>query len=114
MTSPIKIVKGEDKTITIQLISEEDKSYYDLSDATGIAVAFKQQSGSALSKELDAGVSIVSALAGKISVTLTDTETALLKEGELLPIYVTLDVGSTKTIVVSGLEKALTVVAKPF
>ena len=114
MSNSLKIVKGEDKTITIQLVNESDKTYHDLTSATGISVSFKKNDSTALVKSLIAGVTVVNALAGKISVALTDTETSTLKEGALLPIYVTVDVGSVKTIVVSGLEKALTVVAKPF
>lgn len=114
MSNTIKIVKGEDKTLTIQLVKEEDKLFYDLTGYTTISVSFKKADSTALTKTTANSVSVVSALAGKITVVLTDAETATLKEGELLPIYVTIDVGSTKTIVVSGLEKVLNVVSKPF
>ena len=110
----LKIVKGEDRTINIHITEEDTTGDYNLTGATEITVKFKNQDGSVLSKTQTGGaVSVVSAVAGKIQVTLTDTETALLYAGEQSP-YVVVDVGSAKRIVTSGLENSVECEATPF
>lgn len=105
----VQIVKGEEKTIKINLFNE-DGSVYDLAGQTGVSVSFQNADKTTLTKS----ATVVSSDAGKISVTLQEAETALLKEGLRQPCYVTIDKGSVKTIVLTGLDKAISVIAKPF
>ena len=115
MATKVKVIKGEDRTLSIQLSDEDTGGYYDLTSATALSVCFKNQDGSTLTKTLVSGsVAIVSAASGKITVSLTDSETAQLYADDAMPIYVVIDVGSTKRIVTKGLEMALSVEAKPF
>lgn len=112
--APLKIVKGEDRVLNIHISDEDTGGDYDLTSATEITVKFKKTDLSALSKTMGAGaVSIVSAVAGKIQVTLTDTDTALLLVGDQ-DIYVEVDIGSAKRIVTEGLENSIEVIATPF
>lgn len=115
MANKVKVIKGEDRTLSIQLSDEDTGGYYDLTSATAISVCFKNADLSTLTKTLASGaVAIVSAVAGQITVALTDSETALLAADDAAPIYVVVDVGSAKRIVTKGLEMALSVEAKPF
>lgn len=111
--SQVTIVRGEDRTFSIILRDEKTDAPYDLTSYTAISVSFKKTDGTALTKSNGSGVSISSTEGGKLSVTLSDTETASLKEGAQ-PIYVTVDKGSDKRIITKGLEKAVNVVSKPF
>lgn len=114
MTNQIDIVQGEDRTITLQLKNETEDEFYDLTGYTEIAVAFKKTDG-AITKTYSAsgGVTVVSATAGKLQVVLSDSDTALLKKG-VQPIYITIDKGTDRRIVVKGLDRALNVIEKPF
>lgn len=115
MASKVKVVKGEDRVLNFQISDEETKGYYDLTTATEITACFKNQDLSTLSKTLTSGaVAIVSAVSGKLSVTLTDAETALMYADDSVAVYIMIDVGTTRRIVTKGLEMALSVEAKPF
>lgn len=115
MASKVKVVKGEDRVLNFQISDEETQGYFDLTTATEITVCFKNQDLTTLSKTMGGGaVSIVTAVAGKLSVTLTDTETALLYADDAVAIYIMIDVGTTRRIVTKGLEMAISVEAKPF
>lgn len=115
MATKVKVIKGEDRTLSIQLSDEDTGGYYDLTTATAISVCFKNADLSTLTKTLASGaVALVSAVGGQITVALTDTETGLLYKADVVPIYVMIDVGVTRRIVTKGLEMALAVEAKPF
>ena len=91
MASKVKVIKGEDRVLNFQISDEDTQGYFDLTT-----------------------VAIVTAIAGKLSVTLTDTETALMYADDAAPVYIMIDVGSTRRIVTKGLEMALSVEEKPF
>ena len=77
----VKIIQGEDRTLTV-LLKQTGGLAYDLTGATEITACFVGTSGT-ISKTLTATqISIVgSADCGKITITLTDADTALLEEG---------------------------------
>jgi len=77
----VSIVHGEDKLITIRVISKSTEEPFDLTGAT-VSVKFAKTDGTTLTKSVGAGVTIVNAVAGKMEVLLSDTDTALLKAGE--------------------------------
>lgn len=115
MASKVKVIKGEDRVLNFQISDEDTQGYFDLTTATAITACFKNQDLTTLSKTLASGaVAIVTAIAGKLSVTLTDTETALMYADDAAPVYIMIDVGSTRRIVTKGLEMALSVEEKPF
>lgn len=109
MSDFIQVVKGEDKVVKVNL-KNKDGSPYSLSGVTAQSMSFQNADATTLTKS----ATIVSNDAGSLSCTLTDTETALLKEGKRQAFYVTIDKSTEKQIILVGLEMALSVVAKPF
>lgn len=87
------IVQGEDKTLNIYL-KNSDGSAYDLSGAT-ITVKFPKTA----TTSVDISGTIVTAAAGHLSVTISDTNSALMQIGDNQSIEVQLVVGSVTTIV---------------
>jgi len=113
----VKIIQGEDKLVTVRLLQEPGSADIicgepvDLSAVTEISVCFDQTNGSKLFKTLTGGgITIVNADAGKFTITLTDVETALLKEVIMATLEVTLDEASDRTII--QIPNAFEVVAK--
>lgn len=113
--STLKIVQGEDRVLNLHLTEEDSGADYNLTGATEITVKFKNADLSVLTRTYTAsgGVTIVSAVAGKIEIALTDAQTALLYVGEG-SIYCTVEFGSTKRIITEGLENSIEVVETPF
>jgi len=109
MSDFIQIVKGEDKTVKVNL-KKEDGTPYALAGVTAVTISFPKTDGTALDKT----GSIVSSDAGQVQCILDNTDTASLKEGKRQPMYVTLDKTADKLIVVTGLETACSIVSKPF
>jgi hypothetical protein len=109
MSDFIQVVKGEDKVIKV-VLKKSDGTPYSLSGVTAQSMSFQNADNSTLTKS----ATITSSDAGTLQCTLSDTETALLKEGKRQAFYVTLDKGTDKEIILTGLEMALSVVAKPF
>lgn len=94
----LSIVQGEDISITIRL-SEEDGDPYDLTGITEITAEIPKTGGGCVSKTYTgSAIAIVSpATSGKITVALTDTDTALLLAGTN-SLELTLDFGTTRRI----------------
>jgi hypothetical protein len=90
----ISIIQGEDAEITIRY-QLENQDAYDLSAVTAITAEFRKTDGTVLTKTLLNGIVIVGGLPqnGKIAVTLTAVETALLKCGSGLDIETSLTEG---------------------
>jgi len=109
MNDFIQIVKGEDKVIKISLVNS-DGSPFDLAGYTAITGSFQNADKTVLVKT----ATVISSDAGKIQLSLSDTETALLKEANRQAFYVTVDKGAARTVVIKGFETAISVVAKPF
>lgn len=86
------IVQGEDKTLTITLDT------LNLTSATEITCRFPG-STSVVEKTMTGGaVSLVTAASGIFSVTLTDTDTALLQPGTRATLEIVVDFSSTRRI----------------
>lgn len=110
----VDVVQGEDKEIVIQIYDETNEQYFDLTSISEITVAFKKTDGTKLEKKLTtSGVTVLAATAGKFKVILANADTTSLKAGNQ-PIFVTLDVSTTKSILVKGFEQALNVLEQPF
>lgn len=111
----VDIVQGEDKEIVVQLHDEAAGQYLDLTSVSDITVALKKADGTKLEKKLSVTgeVVVLAATSGKFKAVLNNTDTAALKKG-IQPIFITIDVSTTKTILVKGLEEAVNVLEQPF
>ena len=93
-----QIIRGADAVLTL-VIRTSDGDALDLTDATAITVRLKKEDASELLKTLAAGaVEVESAHAGRIAVTLSETDTAGLYVQANAPIEVVVDFGSTRRI----------------
>lgn len=93
-----EVVKGADADLTI-VIRTGDGDALDLTGASQVTVLFRKADKTALSKTLGANsVSIVSAVRGRIVVTLNETETGGLYVMRNAPIEVVVDFGATRKI----------------
>jgi len=73
----VKIIKGEDKSIVV-LLTTPTSGPFDLTGATPITCCFKNATGADLVLGLGTGIAITTALAGKLTLSLTAAQTALL------------------------------------
>jgi len=93
-----QVIVGEDKQLTIRIISESSDEPYDLSSATEVTVCFEGHT-STVTKNTSSGVTILSPEElGKITVDLDDTDTQALKTGTI-NFEVTIDAGTDRKIV---------------
>lgn len=93
----VKIIQGEDRTITVLL--RQDGSPYDLTGFTEITACFIGTSGSITKTQTGGQIAVVGSNdCGKITIDLTDADTALLEEG-LQGFTVDVDKGTTKRTV---------------
>lgn len=107
----INIVKGEDKLITIRVISKTSEEPYDLTGAA-ITAKFMKTDGTALSKAVGTGITIVNPLAGKMEISLSDTDTTLLKDGEYQDFEIAVTISSNTSIL--QFRKVLNIYEKLF
>lgn len=108
--TPIQIVQGEDKNLVIRIVDKDTQEPYDLTGAT-IEARLPGVSG-VLSKDLSSGISVVSALGGKIQIALSEVDTAALKADSLQDFEIEVTKAGQTSIV--QFLKALTVVKKLF
>ena len=80
-TNVVNIIQGADAIISM-VLTYANLAFFDLTNATIITASFRNADNSILVKTLLAGIAIVAPPAnGKITITLTAAETALLKVG---------------------------------
>lgn len=96
-SSGIKIVKGSDVLVTVQLIDKNSctQSPFSLTGFTGCTGYFDQQDSDTA---LAATGSLVSADLGKVQIPLSETQTDLLEAGEELDFEVVVEKGSDTII----------------
>ena len=93
MNSTITIIRGEDRTIQLG-IREANGQPYDLTSITEIKIELENEDGTTLDlKYTDAEIAVVSAKAGLISATITDTQSALLKTGNSMDMHASITIG---------------------
>jgi hypothetical protein len=98
IVNPEIVYRGEDKTLLLKF-KDSNEDPYDLTGATEITVRFRKEDDSVLSKTLTGGgVVVISAEAGTAEVSLSDTETALLKTGERQSVTAYVDVSAIRRI----------------
>ena len=98
--SNIVINTNEDFTQTFTLQSAADKTALNLTDYT-VSSQMRKHAGSSTATNFDANV-VSPATSGKVSIALTSTDTANLKEGRY--VYdIVIEKNSSKTKVVEGM-----------
>lgn len=108
MSNLVTIYQGEDKDLNV-FVKEESGKAYDLTGYTEITAVFKGTSGDITLTQTGGDITVNSAEGGDITITISDTNTALLITGtasfELL-----IDVGAVRRI--AQYLKVLSVVAR--
>lgn len=92
----VKVIQGEDKTFAVTLRKSQGDPY-DLTGVTEITFCFPGETAVQTVTLGASEVAIVNAVLGKITVTITDTKTALMKIGEDQTFECMIDVGTTRT-----------------
>jgi len=105
-----QIVRGSDVVLTLTVRTSSGDPL-DLADATGLLVRFKKTDKTALVK-LGEQVQVVNAVLGKLRVTLSETDTALLAVMQNAPIEIVVDFGATRRI--AQIKSGLNVVDRLF
>lgn len=96
----VMIIRGSDRVLTLRVYNSDTCSPFDLDTADPVKVFFPKEDGTMLEKNLTNGVAIVSpAQAGQMTVTLSDTDTNLLRIGERQDFEVEITKSSTVSIV---------------
>lgn len=98
----VKIVKGSDRDIIITLtekINDCESNPFDISAATEIKVQFIQEDDTTLEETLTGGgVVLINGAGGKLQVSLSAADTALLKTGVDQDVEVEITIATKITI----------------
>lgn len=106
------IFKGADATFDIQLM-DQNNNFYNLTGTTELKAYLKKSDGTIMEKDLTSGVVIAVPFSnGKLSISFTEVETALLPEGRNQDIELEIINGTDTKIV--QLLKVLEVRARLF
>lgn len=110
----VTIIQGEDRDLFLRIVDKATNQPFDLTNASAVNARFKNADGTVLTKILGGGVSIVSALSGKITVSVYSPESILLKarEAQDFEIEIVLGLGGTARLTVVQFLAALTVRAR--
>jgi len=96
------VVQGEDRTLPLQ-VQRSDGGSFDLTLVTEITAKFLKSDGSALALTLTGGeVVVTDAKAGRFTVAISDTDSALLALGDppaAVDFTVIIDIGTDRRIV---------------
>lgn len=99
----LNIIRGSDREFTIRVTLANgcaDGEPFDLSGAAEIKILLRKDDDTILTKTMTGGsISILSACAGKVKVTLTDADTSSLKVGDAQSFEIEIQVGSITSIV---------------
>lgn len=77
------IIQGGKATLVVRLLNDQTQDPYDLTGVTALTTCFQNDDGSELMLTLSSGISILSAVLGKIQIVLTSAQTALLRTVQL-------------------------------
>jgi hypothetical protein len=106
----VDIIQGTDREFVLRIIKKSTEEPYDLTGLVGSAISLKLP-GEAADIELtliDNGnaslLEIISALGGKIKVTLSDADTALLKKNDGQSMELTIKEGGGPDYLVSKVQ----------
>ena len=97
--TPLEINVGSDQSFTVKLDDLITGDPYDLTNATIIQATFPNEDGTNLTIDLTSGISIQTpATIGKLTVTLLNAQTTLLKTG-VVSFEISMTVSGKKTVV---------------
>lgn len=107
----VTIVQGEDRDVYLRIIDKKTEEAFDLTNASAINARFKNADDSVLVKTLSTGVSKVASTSGKIAVSITASESLLLKarEAQDFELEIMIGAGSASKITVVQFLQSLTV-----
>lgn len=77
----VVIVQGGRTNFIVRLVDQDTGNIYPLTGATALSTCFENTDGTELMLALGSGVSIIDAAAGKLQISLTSAQTALLRTG---------------------------------
>lgn len=99
----VEIIRGQDKTFSMQFTDVVEGKYYDLTNTEDVKIYFKNEDGSNTENVsvTDSNVTITNATSGLVQVTLSDTITSTLKigKGQMIEAELISDSGATVKIV---------------
>jgi len=96
----VNIIKGSDKEFTLKIVKKSTGDPYDLTGLSATDIVLKMHGENAdlsISMTPNANgtaLTVPSALGGKISVSMSDVDTALLKAGDGLNMELTIKAGA--------------------
>jgi hypothetical protein len=110
----LSIISGEDKTFMLRIIDAASQIPFDLTNASAIDLRLKKADNTVLVVSLGAGVTVESALGGKIQVVLPKTSTALLnvRDRQDFEVEITIGTGNSAVLTVVQFLKVLSVKAR--
>jgi len=92
---PVTIIQGGHRIFTVLLIDPATKSPLDLTSATSISTCLYNADGTELDLNLTSGITILTpANLGKIQISLSAAQTALLRTVGLTPLEVAVSIAS--------------------
>ena len=84
MSDKIVIIRGQTKTINAFISLESTEEPVDLTNQTSIKAFYQKDDNTLLEKNTSNGITVVSALGGKIQIALTAADTGSLEVDERL------------------------------
>lgn len=107
-SNQVTIIKGEDRTINLG-IRQSNGQPYDLTSVTAIKLELENQDGTIIDLTLaDGEIAVTTAVAGLLSLTITDTQSALLKAGNSMDMQISITkAGLVRKALFSGLLTVL-------
>lgn len=114
MASTLSVIRESDREFSVRVTIKETGAPFDLTGVTQIKAYFPKADGTALEKNMtpSGAISVLSACAGKIKITLSEADTALLNVGEAQSFEVEIQIG-TNTSIIQFVE-ALNVIDRVF
>ena len=106
----VDIIQGTDREFTLRIIKKSTEEPFDLTGLTSAALALKmpgENSDLELTLDVNANASkleIVSALGGKIKVTISDVDTLLLKKNDGQSMELTIKEGGGPDYLISKVQ----------
>lgn len=92
----VTIIQGGKKSFVVRVLSQATGDPYSLTGVTEITACFMKADGTELMKTFTAsgGITVVTALLGKLAIALTAAETALLAPVDSAVLELAIDLGS--------------------
>ena len=90
IAKPAQIIQGGAVSIVVRLINRQTNDPFDLTGLTALTCCFQNSDGTELMLSLTSGLSVLTAVLGKIQLSLSAAQTTLLNEVEQATLELTL------------------------